>query len=187
MPKTRLDSVYSSISGQRPAQRLALPKAFEIPTALGKVLNDIGAFHCGTLGMTICPRAWNPEENPAHRINALDLDNMTSFTNFIPFGKIRQFWTTTTVSGVETGTAYWTLSPRSSVAIAQAAAIGTGSITVIAAFKDFTLYDAVLAAVCVRGFNGTIPTGFGDVETLLWTSDPMVNMQEIRTRFYVHA
>ena len=111
--KACLDCVFSSISGHKPAQRIALPKPFEVPTSLGKVLNDIGAFHCGTLGITICPHAWAAEVKEAHRINTLDLDHMPSFANLVRFGN-RPIWNTTTVSGIDTGTAYWALSHANS-------------------------------------------------------------------------
>ena len=76
---------------------------------------------------------------------------------------------------------------RTAIKVNDTAVLATGSVTVIAAFRDFTPYDAVLTAIFKRNFNGQIPLLGANVEIMPWTSDAINNLQEIRRSFCVDA
>jgi hypothetical protein len=162
--KSRIDAVYSKVSGRREEGRIAIASDHKVPKALADIINGIGVVTIPSLGYNVIPQ---PEAHPSDKSQALSAtvghNALNQFTYLVLAAERRGLCRTGYISSVPAGRMYWLLSAKDARNVDNNANIETRSIRVQSSFSEWTPADAFLASMAVSSFDGlinTVPLGF---------------------------
>lgn len=181
--KSRVDTVYSSVSGRRPTHRIAIPRDFAVPKALSDLINGIGVYTICAGAATVLP---TPESAPQDANSSVSAQctfaRMTSFSRLVTAAHVRNFINIGYLSNVTNGTAWWLLSARTPATPDTVASEQT-VVQVYSSFKEWTPADAIYCAIVQNHFNGKI----GDLEPNKWSTDIIRGIPAIRSAYDIGA
>jgi hypothetical protein len=181
--KARIDQVYSTTSGRRPLQRIAIPRAFAVPKCIADVINGIGVFTVNRGALTVIPQPEDDPQEAAQRIGTLTTHAiLTRYSHLVRAAVARNLLRTGEISMIPEGTAWWLLSPRQTANTANIAA-NAESIVIRSAFDEWTPADAIFCAMVQRHFNGNL----NDVNAAFWSTDNIRGISSIRAQFALEA
>lgn len=183
LTKSRLDYVYAATTGRRLDGRIAMPRDMLIPKALADIINGIGPLTIQAGAYTLIPKPETRPADAAQRLETLVTHVMLNqFSQLVNACASRNYIRTGFLSNVIPAMAWWALGVYNA-AVVDELANGVDSTRIVAAFKEWTPADAVLAAIVQRQFTGiTIYDPYHK-----WTCDTIVGCLGLQTAFNLEA
>ncbi|CAH0394707.1 unnamed protein product [Bemisia tabaci] len=183
--KSRIDHVYSNVSGRRVDGRIVMPKEVYMPKALSDLINGVGFITAQGGCLKLCPK---PEPNPqeaAQRLGTLvTYENLENFSLLIEACTYRNLIQSGLLSSVTLGTAWWMLSAGK---IDDPSTVADGDeedVKILSCLKEFTPADAVYCALAQRQNTG-IEEGI-DIG-MKYTGDDIFGIPSLRSIYNVRA
>lgn len=180
--KARIDQVYSSVSGRRPVQRIALSKDYLVPRCLSDLANGIGTFSAQGGALNFIPTPENDPNDQTQRLTSLvSQDIQNAFSRLVKAAERRGFITLHPIGNISAGTAWWLLSVRNS-SDHSIIATDSNNVWISSTFKEWTPADAIMAAVVQRQYDGLVE----NVEVASkWTTDSITGIASVRETFII--
>lgn len=156
--RARIDHVYSTVSGQRPEDRVPLPGAYRVPKSISDVINCYGVKVIGCNSIRVVPRPERPPEDRAHRIaSRVNHRILDQFSQFVENASQRGFINVSELSRNVQGTAAWLITTRDFNSISTIATYETKIIQAWASFSEWTPADGLHAIIMCNRFDGLVP------------------------------
>jgi len=180
--KSRVDHVYSSVTGLRPNQRIPMPRQFELPKCISDLANSIGMITVLKGGLRVIPQPEVAGQGVDPLVNLFTLARIQSAARLIQAAKVRGIINTGFLSSVVDGTAWWCMSARQA-ANQNVVANGIANVGVVAIFPEWTPADALLCAIVQNQYDGL----FGDIAAMYWSAGFVTSIGAIRNSYNLGA
>lgn len=182
--KSRIDLVYSSYTGRRPADRIP-PVRILMPRSLAMLINGVGCASILHGNCTVYPAPEPPPVDSNQRIGSLaTFDRLTRFSNLITAALQRGVIHAETIATTPEGTAWWLLRASDTLNRSNLATILSQSVTIWAQFDDWTPSDGLLAALAVTQLPGYVLDDWTNFSYML---DSITDIRGIRVDFATNA
>jgi hypothetical protein len=153
----RIHNVFSQITGQRKANRIAFPAQFIIGQPIATIIQDTGVLPLPSRGLVLVPEPEPSPEDPGHRwVNQVGFQDLTNFQDWMNQLRIRRGLRVETVSNTPDGTAYWSLA-ATQPASGLPGTLNDDALVIKSSHLDWTPRDGIHALLIARG-NQIIPT-----------------------------
>lgn len=181
--RARIDHVYASVTGRRPAHRIPLSRDFLLPNCVSQALNGIGAYSVISGTIRLVPSNVAYSEDTSQRLDvSVSYSALSAFEKLNGSARARGFIELSPISPVAEGSAWWLLS---SLDPSDHLLPCRGDRGVIKApFPEWTPADALLAIIVNYRDENPIPhliSGF------LTVSEPIVGIAGLTRNFITNA
>lgn len=181
--KSRVDTIHYRVSGQRQNSRISVPTGLPVPKCIADVINIIGTVTLNNGAYMLCPE---PEVTPPAAGDQLQTKvtaaMLSSFSSFVNTAHSRGLIRTQYISITNEGSSAWALGVYETGT--QLLANGNcQSVSIYAAFSEFSLSDVIYAAVTQNRMSGQTPL----CTLSMWKSDEVRGISGLRFDFATNA